>query len=187
MLSSIYQTFKPFISFLDIVFLLHICNMLCIAPSYLSPAVHHLSRLLGDIYNEVIFTGHPLLLFTTPLGHNGHLSVNELLLSFFSFFFQSTVSLFPAAWWRMKSLTPIPSYLSGEDTHSIRDPSWCNWILHSECNMELDPGVPLLLPFFLFFFPPSSLEPLKGLCCGPFVCVWGGTDGLNDDRWQTRG
>lgn len=97
MLSSIYQTFKPFISFLDIVFLLHICNMLCIAPSYLSPAVHHLSRLLGDIYNEVIFTGHPLLLFTTPLGHNGHLSVNELLLSFFSFFFQSTVSLFPAA------------------------------------------------------------------------------------------
>lgn len=49
-------------------------------------AIHHLSRLLSDIDNEVILTGHPLLSCYSqpPLGQNSLLTVNELLLSFFS-------------------------------------------------------------------------------------------------------
>lgn len=59
LLILIWLNFKSFVSFLD-VFLLHTRNNQLPLP----PTVHHLSRLLGDIYNEVIFTGHPLLLFT---------------------------------------------------------------------------------------------------------------------------
>lgn len=119
-----------------------------------------------------------------PLGQNGHLSVNELLLSFFSFF--SIYSL-PLSCCLMKDEvlnTSTVTSLWGRHS-SICDPSWCNWILHPECNMEHDLGVPLPLPFFLFL----SFKPLKGLCCGLFgkpLCVRG-TDVLNDDRWQTRG
>lgn len=61
------------------------------------PCISPLSCLNGDIYNEVILTGHPILLFITSL------SVNELTLSFFS--------CNP-----MKSLTPALLRLSGEDT-----------------------------------------------------------------------
>lgn len=66
---------------------------------------------------------------------------------------------------------------------SICDPSWCNWILHTECNMEHDLGVPLLLSFRYVF----SFKPLKGLCCRPFGKLLRvlGTDVLNDDKWQT--
>lgn len=90
-----------------------------------------LSCLNGDIYNEVILTGHPILLFIT------FLSVNEQSLCFFS--------CHP-----MKSLTPALLCLSGEETpasvilsvvttHQVQNGTW--------------PGFPLLLPplqFFLF-------------------------------------
>lgn len=128
-----------------------------------------LSCLNGDIYNEVILTGHPILLFIT------FLSVNEQSLFFFS--------CHP-----MKSLTPALLCLSGEETpasvilsvvttHQVQNGTW--------------PGFPLLLPplqFFLFgvFF---FLEPLQCLFCRPSVkptFAWG-TDILNNDRWKTWG
>lgn len=98
----------------SILFFYCILSTCCaVHPATFTPAVHHLSRLLGDIYNEVIFTGHPLLLFTNPLGQNGHLSVNELPLSYFSLFsFQSTLRR-----WR-RTLTPAPLHLSREDTQT---------------------------------------------------------------------
>lgn len=158
--------------------------MPCIAPSYLcpcgSPFVPFTWRHLqwGHIYRT------PTLAVHNPPGPQ-RTSVSKWAIALIFLFF-SIYSL-PLLCCLMKDEvlnTSVVTSLWGRHS-SICDPSWCNWILHPECNMEHDLGVPLPLPFFLFL----SFEPLKGLCCGSFgkpLCVRG-TDVLNDDRWQTRG
>jgi len=158
--------------------LLHICNLLCGLPATFTPAAHHSARLF-DIYNEVIFTGHPLLLFTNPLKppRAKRTSVSKW----------ATVLIFPIfppsysrpGWWRMNSLTPVLLRLWGWHS-SICDPFWCNWILNTECNMKHDLRVPLLLPVLVFFIQTSKRSLLRA------ICVWG-AEVVNDDRRQTQG
>ena len=186
------QSFTPFI--LSLVFLLHICKMLCIVPSYHrpcgSPFVPFTWRHLqwGHIYRTPTLAVH-----NPPEPKQTSVSKWAMALIFLFFF----ILPFPGAWWRMKSLTPAPLPLWGRQS-SISDPFWCNWILHTECKMENDLGVPLLPPFFLcmcvfcflvffcflvlFFFIWTNQRSSPQAIWEASLC--GRTDVLNDDRWQ---
>lgn len=144
--------------------------MLCIAPCYLypygSPFVPftwwHLQW--GHIYRT------PTLAVHNPLWAKfGHLSVNELWLSSFSFFFTYS---FPLSCCLMKDEvlnSSAATSLWGRHS-SICDPSWCNWILHTECDMEHDLGVSPLLPFSLFFHSNHSKVFAAGHLGSLFMC-----------------
>lgn len=129
-----------------------------------------LSCLNGDIYNEVILTGHPILLFIT------FLSVNEQSLSFFFVPPDEVLN------------TSIVMSLWGRDS-SICDPFCCNYTPSTKWDMTWVSIASSSLAVFFFVRVFFFLEPLQCLFCRPSVkptFVWG-TDILNNDRWKTWG